>query len=219
MVKLMSMQHVVDHPESVSLQIYPTKILRSKSAEVLPSEKQYIGATFDVMERIMEDHNGIGIAAPQIGLSKQLVLIDFEYADPNSGEKHGLKVRMVNPQITDSSREKEDSQEGCLSFPGVHAIVQRSMVVSVKYLNENLEPCFITNATGLAAFCLQHECGHLDGRMFFNALSAKDKASVLKTYRQIKDGDIIPEPGEIIVVETASIQKKHDPMAGNAAIT
>jgi peptide deformylase len=97
---------------------------------------------------------------------------------------------MLNPEIVAHSKEKIDSSEGCLSFPSVYAIVKRYKTVSVKYLDEKFKEQTISDASGLLSCCLQHECGHLDGEMFFHKLSKEKQKLVLDTYGRIKSGEI-----------------------------
>ena len=102
----------------------------------------------------MREELGVGLAAPQVGMLKRIVVIDI-------GE--GLQV-FINPEITAESGE-QTGDEGCLSLPGKHGTVTRPETVTVTALDENMEP-FTIEASGLMARALCHECDHLDGVLY-----------------------------------------------------
>jgi peptide deformylase len=111
----------------------------------------------DNMADTMYDASGVGLAAPQVGVSKDMVVIDI-------GE--GL-ISLINPEIVDSSEEVAVEEEGCLSIPGKNGNVARSRKVVVKALNKEGEAVEI-EAEGLLARALQHEIDHLDGILFID---------------------------------------------------
>lgn len=102
----------------------------------------------------MYDANGVGLAAPQVGILKRIVVIDI-------GEG---PVVLINPEILETSGE-QTGQEGCLSLPGQAGIVTRPNYVKVKALNENMEE-FELEGTELMARAICHECDHLEGIMY-----------------------------------------------------
>ena len=112
----------------------------------------------DDMAETMYAANGVGLAAPQIGKSLRLVVIDVE-------DEHGL-LELVNPVITMREGSVVDS-EGCLSIPKVYGDVERAERVTVKYTDRRSRRRTLT-ADGLLARCIQHECDHLDGRLFID---------------------------------------------------
>jgi len=108
---------------------------------------------------------GVGLAAPQIGLSIRLLVIDlapFKEEDPELG---AFKVAMINPEIIERSAEEVSAEEGCLSIPGIHEAVKRAVKIRIKYLdadfNEHLE-----EFEGYKARVVQHEYDHLEGHLF-----------------------------------------------------
>ena len=108
----------------------------------------------DDMIETMYEENGVGLAAPQVGILKRLVVIDV-----GDGP-----IVLINPVITETSGE-QTGDEGCLSVPGKAGQVTRPYVATVKALNENMEPIEITGE-GLLARAICHECDHLDGILY-----------------------------------------------------
>lgn len=125
--------------------------------EITPQVKQLL----DDMADTMYDAQGVGLAAPQVGISKRLLVID-------AMDEHGL-IKLINPVIIERSG-KETAVEGCLSFPGLAGEVERSESVTVRALDpegKSVEFC----ATGLLARAFQHEIDHLDGILFVDRVT------------------------------------------------
>ncbi|GIO55465.1 peptide deformylase [Paenibacillus cellulositrophicus] len=120
--------------------------------EVTPNVKKLLNDMADTMY----DAEGVGLAAPQVGILKRLIVVDV-------GDEHGL-IKMVNPEIVAKDGE-QFGPEGCLSIPGLNGDVRRAEQVTVKGLDENGKEVTITG-TGLLARCFQHEIDHLDGVLF-----------------------------------------------------
>lgn len=116
------------------------------------------------MAETMYHANGIGLAAPQIGIKRRMVVIDV-------GE--GL-IELINPEITHFSEEKAGMDEGCLSVPGMRGYVMRPEKVTVKAQNRKGE-WFTIEADGLLARCLQHEIDHLDGVLYVDKMEYEIK--------------------------------------------
>jgi peptide deformylase len=128
----------------------------------------YVHAVATDMLELCRKMNGVAIAAPQVGISLRLVVIDMERY-PELDPLHWL---MVNPVISYASIETVDADEGCLSYPGEQLCVSRSLRVNVRYENE-LNPDAETRAYGLGARVIQHEVDHLRGLTFHRHASAK----------------------------------------------
>jgi peptide deformylase len=112
------------------------------------------------MLQTMYSSDGIGLAAPQVGINKQIIVIDCE---PDNPENPPLVL--INPTIKRFGRALCDAQEGCLSIPGVYLDVSRPEEVEVAYKDENGRPQTL-KANGLLARAIQHEMDHLNGVMF-----------------------------------------------------
>ncbi|MDD6211684.1 MAG: peptide deformylase [Clostridiales bacterium] len=131
------------------------EILRKKSKEVREMTPRLQTLVEDMLETMYESY-GVGLAAPQVGVLKRLVVIDV---DDGQGP-----IVMINPEILETSG-SQTGEEGCLSVPGKHAQVTRPDYVKAKALDINMEP-FEIEGTGLLARCILHECDHLDGIMY-----------------------------------------------------
>ena len=112
------------------------------------------------MLQTMYSADGIGLAAPQVGIHKQLVVIDVEPDQANIPP-----LVLINPTITKVNSEVVASQEGCLSIPGVYLDVKRPTTIEVAYKDEQGRPQRL-KADGLLACCIQHEIDHLNGVLF-----------------------------------------------------
>ncbi|NLM53029.1 MAG: peptide deformylase [Firmicutes bacterium] len=132
-------------------------VLREK-AKAIKKITPPILKLLDDMAETMYAANGVGLAAPQIGISKRLVVIDVQ-------DENGL-LKLINPVITDK-KGAEVAIEGCLSFPGLAGEVERAEEVIVKALDPEGKELVIA-ATGLLARALQHEIDHLDGILFLD---------------------------------------------------
>jgi len=137
--------------------IYPNPILEKKSEKIKDPLDSKIQKLIKDMLRTMKEHNGIGLAAPQIGKLLQLCVI----------EENGIPHILINPKVTSKSKDCEIAEEGCLSFPGKFLPISRHTKIKVRYLNKEGEKCKI-KADGLLSRALQHEIDHLNGKLFIN---------------------------------------------------
>ena len=157
-----------------AIRTYGDVVLRQKAAPV----KQIDVEVRKICERMVEAMlraNGAGIAAPQIGVSKRIVVLDLE----------GVFHVLINPEIIEVSEAEEESEEGCLSVPGVTAPVVRKAKVMVHGLTLDEKPMNV-EGEGLMARAIQHEIDHLDGVLFIDHLSAVRRRSLLKEYERIQ---------------------------------
>ncbi|MCB1831996.1 MAG: peptide deformylase [Geminicoccaceae bacterium] len=126
----------------------------------------------DDMLETMYDAPGIGLAGPQVGVSRRLAVIDIS-------EEKNEPVRLVNPSIEWRSDTIVQAEEGCLSLPGQYADIRRPDAVHVCYLDEYGREQRI-EADGLLARCLQHEIDHLDGILFTDHISSLKRNMVMR---------------------------------------
>ncbi len=157
---------------------YPEKVLKQKSLPVTTFDEG-LQALIDNMIETMYAAPGVGLAAPQVGHSKRLAVIDIS----SRGEKFPLLV-IVNPVIVGCEGEVE-FEEGCLSFPEYTALVKRSEDVVVKAQDRDGKPIEI-EATDLLAIALQHEIDHLDGILLIDRISPIKRDFFKKRYKKIQ---------------------------------
>ena len=136
----------------------------------------------DDMAQTMYDANGVGLAAPHVGVSKRIVVIDV--AHPDEGEERN-PIYLVNPEIIWHSDEESCQYEGCLSVPDQSAEVNRYKQVRVQYLDYNGKECEIM-AEGLLAIALQHEIDHLDGILYIDRISRLKRQMLLKKLQKMR---------------------------------
>ena len=132
------------------------------------------------MLQVMYRSNGIGLAAPQVGILKRLIVMDC--SDKNI-KKEPLKF--VNPEILNLSSDKSEFEEGCLSLPTQYAKVERPSNIEVKYEDENGIK-HRKSFSGIEATCLQHEIDHLNGKLFVDHISKLKKNRIIKKLEKIK---------------------------------
>ena len=152
---------------------YPHPILKKKAEKVAAVDDNLRRLLDDMLETMYAD-NGCGLAAPQIGVSQRIVVIDIA----GEGEEPA-PMYMVNPEIVWASEEKEICEEGCLSVPGQRAEVERPASVRIKYLDYNGEPQEIS-AEDFLAVAAQHEIDHLDGILYIDRISRLKRQMLLK---------------------------------------
>ncbi len=155
---------------------YPEEILKKK-AQLVENIDRDLQRLIDDMIETMYAAPGIGLAAPQVGVSKRLIVIDVSTKE----EKHPLIV-LINPEIVETDGFM-DSEEGCLSVPGYTSTIKRAEKVIVKGLDRNGKPVQI-EGTGLLARALQHEIDHLDGVLFVDRMSSIKREFFKKKYRK-----------------------------------
>lgn len=117
------------------------------------------------MFETMQAADGVGLAAPQIGVDLQLVVFGFEHSDRYPAAPEVPRTILLNPEITPLSRDMEDGWEGCLSVPGLRGVVSRYSMIRYQGVDPDGAP-IDRNADGFHARVVQHECDHLIGRLY-----------------------------------------------------
>jgi peptide deformylase len=153
----------------------------------LKKKSKPVEAVDDGVRRLMDDMletmyaaPGIGLAAPQVGVTKRIIVVDAAA----KGEPP-QPYRMANPEIVWASDEDNVYNEGCLSLPEHYADVVRPKAVRVRYLDHENEPRELA-ADGLLATCVQHEMDHLDGILFVDHISALKRNMILRKLLKAK---------------------------------
>jgi peptide deformylase len=149
-------------------------VLKSRAAAVDRFDDA-LRAQIERMSGLMHDALGIGLAAPQIGVSQQLLVYRVGPEGPD--------MALVNPEIEWSSRETEEFEEGCLSIPGVLVDVDRPVYVRVKAQDEQGD-LRVVEASGLEARVIQHEVDHLNGVLILDRTSKEQRKEAIRALRE-----------------------------------
>ena len=172
-------------PSKLRIELYPTEVLRTKAPEIEANDE--IRAVADRMVNLMKGADGIGLAAPQVGLSWRLFVAhvpphEGDIDDPDYPCNSVDPQAFINPEIIESSNDLEPFDEGCLSLPGITGEVRRPSRVTMKATDLDGNEITI-KASGLLARCWQHEIDHLDGVLILDKMS---QMSRLKNRARIK---------------------------------
>ena len=149
---------------------FPDPLLRTK-AENVEQVDDTVRKLVDDMFDTMYEAPGIGLAATQVNVHKRVIVVDVS-------EERNQPLALINPEIL-SAEGEEESEEGCLSVPGVFDRVQRAERIRIKALDREGEP-FEAEYDGLLAVCIQHEIDHLDGVVFVDHLSPLKRQRIRK---------------------------------------
>jgi len=152
--------------------------LRKDATEVGEFDSALHGLVRDMFET-MYHAEGVGLAAPQIGISTRVFVVDVRDSEDEPGGCYAL----VNPVIVEFSKATERSPEGCLSIPGLEDVVERPTAVVLEAVDPEGDPVRI-EATGLLSRALQHELDHLDGILFPDRVTPLKRRLLLKKWRK-----------------------------------
>ena len=169
-------------PESLTIVHYPAEVLRTKAAPVEATPE--VVAAAHKMVRLMHDAPGIGLAAPQVGLSWRLFVADvppddernLDASSPIPSATEGPEI-YIDPVLSKPQGEREYMEEGCLSLPGILGDVARPPTITMTYTDEKGER-ITRKATGLLARCWQHEMDHLDGILILDRMTKPDRLRI-----------------------------------------
>lgn len=142
------------------------------------------------MARVMYATDGVGIAAPQVGVLKRLIVVDCNLEDERD------PIFLVNPVVLDTWGDPEIEDEGCLSCPGIHIPIERKPWVRVTYFDLDGEE-WVIESDGLLGRCLQHEIDHLNGITLFESASPRERIKALKAYEEAKRAGAKPGQTDI----------------------
>lgn len=150
---------------------YPAKVLEQKASPVLFFDAA-LSELCDNMCETMFSAGGIGLAAPQVGVSQRIIVVE---------NNHGEPIVMVNPEIIWHSQQTQIFSEGCLSIPGVYYEVQRFESIRVKYQTVHGKDCSMV-CDGLLAVCVQHEVDHLNGILYIDHLNEYNRQAAIDEF-------------------------------------
>ena len=162
--------------------VAPDPRLKTKAKDVEKVDDE-VRRLMDDMLETMYNARGIGLAAPQVGVSKRVIVIDVAGED----DEEPNPIRMANPEIIWASEEEELREEGCLSLPEQFAEVMRPTAVRVRYLDHENEIREL-DADEILGLCIQHEMDHLDGTLFVDHLSNLKRKMILRKLQKSRKG-------------------------------
>lgn len=168
--------------------LYGQPVLR-KVCKDISKDYPNLNGLIDNMFETMYNANGIGLAAPQVGLDIRLFVIDLEPLSEDDEKYKGFKKVFINPVITEYGEDEESIQEGCLSIPGINENVNRPTRIKIKYLDQNFEPKE-EEYSDFFARCIQHEYDHIEGKLFIDNISGIRKQLIKSKLNNLIKGNI-----------------------------
>ncbi len=167
------------------IHIVPDPVLRKKCQLVHIVDDSVRKLLDDMLETMYYD-NGIGLAAPQVGISKRILVMDLDDNDDDKNRPKGFfPLFIINPEIISKSEETCSAKEGCLSVPEQYIDVTRPKEVIVKSLDRNGREQ-IYECTGHFARCMQHEIDHLDGKLSLDYVSSIKRDVLMRKIQKLK---------------------------------
>ena len=172
--------------------VYGSDVLRQKASEVQvdkPGVKEEIKKLVSDMFETMEKADGVGLAAPQVGRSLRVLIVDGSMLSDDIPELKEFRKALINPVLLEESKEISEYSEGCLSIPDIHASVERPSKIKVRYLNEAFDEV-IEEFDGFGCRMVQHEMDHLDGILFTDRTPPIRKKMLQSKLNGIKAGKV-----------------------------
>lgn len=169
--------------------LYGSQILRNENTKVDLQDKEGVLKLIEDMKETLKVADGCGLAAPQVGVNKRLVIVDGrELSDTYDYLKDFFRV-MINPVVLEESEETCEYSEGCLSVPGIYAEVRRPSKIKVEYYNENFEKV-VEEFDQFGCRMVQHELSHLEGNLFVDNLSPLRRKMLARKLQAISKGSV-----------------------------
>ncbi len=168
--------------------LYGHPVLRNISTDITPEYKD-LNELIKNMFETMYASEGVGLAAPQIGRNDRIVVIDASPLEESFPELAGVKHVLINPQIEVLDGEKVTRGEGCLSLPGLSENVTRIENIRMKWLDEKFE-AHDEVFSGFLARIIQHECDHLEGKLYIDHISPIRKQLIKAKLNNIVNGKV-----------------------------
>ena len=169
--------------------LYGSEVLRNENVDVDLNDKEGIAKLLSDMKETLAAADGCGLAAPQVGVNKNLVIVDGRDLSDSYEGLHDFVRVMINPVVVEESAQTCEYSEGCLSVPGIYAEVTRPSKIKVEYYNEELEKV-TEEFEGFACRMVQHELSHLDGNLFVDNVSPIRRKMIARKLQAISKGSI-----------------------------
>jgi len=152
-------------------------VLREQAAPVSAVTDEVRALIADMFETMYAEE-GVGLAAPQVGVSTRVIVVDPQ-------DEKTTPFALINPEIVSFSEDVDRAEEGCLSLPGLKEIVERPIAVRVQALDRDGVPTVI-EAEGFVARILQHEVDHINGILFLDRVSALKRKMLLNKWQKVR---------------------------------
>ena len=172
---------------------YGDPILKKKASEINIDKPGELKSLIKDLWDTMYNAKGVGIAAPQIGISKSIFVADFSFFKDEDNffenELINMKQVFINPKIIKEKGDNYTYPEGCLSIPNISENVTRKSCLKIKFLDENLSPHEM-ECSGIIARVIQHEYDHLKGILFTDKLKYKERKKLREELNLISIGEV-----------------------------
>ena len=169
--------------------LYGSEVLRRENVDVDLNDKEGIATLLENMWETLAVADGCGLAAPQVGVNKNLVIVDGHELSDSYDYLHDFVRVMINPVVLEESEETCEYSEGCLSVPGIYAEVTRPSKIKVEYYNEKLEKV-VEEFDKFGCRMVQHELSHLDGSLFVDEVSPIRRKMIARKLQAISKGAV-----------------------------
>ena len=169
--------------------LYGAEVLRNENTDVDLNDKEAVLKLIENMQDTLKVADGCGLAAPQVGVNKRVVIVDGrELSDTYDYLQDFVRI-MINPVVLEESAETCEYSEGCLSVPGVYAEVVRPSKIKVEYYNEKFEKV-VEEFDRFACRMVQHELSHLEGNLFVDNISPIRRKMIARKLQAISKGSV-----------------------------
>ena len=169
--------------------LYGSEVLRARAQEADLSDKEGLAALVQDLKDTLVHSEGCGLAAPQIGVGKRVLIVDGTGMTDVYPYLEGFKRTMINPVIVEESEKTVEYSEGCLSIPGIYCDVRRPASMTVEYYDESGEKV-TEELDKFACRMIQHEFSHLDGVLFTDIVAPIRRKMIGKKLQNIAQGKV-----------------------------
>jgi len=173
---------------TLPIYLYGHPVLRKETKDI-PLDYANLRTLLDNMYETMYQADGVGLAAPQIGLEDRILVVDLKPCEKDDPSCSDFKKTFINAHIIERDGEEVLMEEGCLSIPNIHEKVPRPNRIRIQYLDENGQP-HDEVYEGYKARVIQHEYDHLDGILFIDRIAGIRKQLIRSKLNKIMTGDV-----------------------------
>lgn len=169
--------------------LYGAEVLRRGNTDADINDKEGITKLLEDMKETLKAADGCGLAAPQVGVNRNIVIVDGRDLSDTYDYLHDFFRVMINPVILEESQDTCEYSEGCLSVPGIYAEVRRPSKIKVEYYNENFEKV-VEEFDRFGCRMVQHELSHLKGNLFVDEVSPIRRKMIARKLQAISKGSV-----------------------------